>query len=165
MNTTAKKVCLILVRRVSRQWGNSLILGTWLLTAACAKTTEPAVPTISYRGSVELVDEFGQPVTDRSGVTVSVVDRPGVAATTDGAGSFSLQVPQGSQRLSLTKVGYGTYLTPALTVADAPLVASQPITLGQITSTYVTFIRGWEPMNYGEYFRFTGRINLGRVDN
>lgn len=138
----------------------SAVLLTFLM--ACSHNGDspaPSTPTTSYKGNVTLFDEFGNKVSDKSGVIISVVDQPNATATTDATGAFSLAVPQGTRRLNFSKPGYGTYLSSALTVESAPIVAAQSVALGQVSSTYLTYIRSWEKINYGDYYRFMGRIN------
>lgn len=118
-------------------------MGLALLAAACAHRQDapvPQTPTTAYRGSVRLVTEFGAPVADNSNVVVSVADRPDLRSLTDAAGRFALQVPQGTPRLSFTKAGYGPFLSAALAVTMAPIISAQPVTLGQISSTYLTYL-------------------------
>jgi hypothetical protein len=137
-------------------------MGLALLVAACAHRQDapvPQTPTTAYQGSVRLVTEFGAPVANNSNVVVSVADRPDLQTLTDAAGRFALQVPQGAPRLSFTKAGYGPFLSAALAVAAAPIVSAQPVTLGQLSSTYVTYVQGWiyDPVNHNYSLR--GRIN------
>lgn len=133
-----------------------------LLMVACGRGGDAPVPALStpaYQGQVQLVDEFGIKLLDQSGVTVSVVDQPTNQATTDAGGSFTLNMPQGTQRLNFAKTGYGTYLTAPLTVTTAPATLPKPIVLGQISSTYLTYFRDWEVIQFGIYYRFMGRIS------
>lgn len=135
-----------------------------LLATACSQKENP-VPTTPYQGQVMLVDEFGTGITDKSGVTVSVVDQAGSQqTTTDAAGNFTVSVPQGTQRLSFVKAGYGTYLTAPLTITGTAGSLAQPVTLGQSSSTSLTFFRSWDfVVNLGVansgYYQFFGRIS------
>ena len=138
--------------------------GAVLLTllTSCGHSSDspaPTVPTTSYQGNVVLVDEFGNKVADRSGVTVSVVDQLTTMTTTDATGNFTLAVPQGTQRLNFTKAGYGTYLTAPTSISGSGFTAAKSVALGQTASTYLTYFRSWDYIFSGEYYRFMGRIS------
>lgn len=127
--------------------------------SACTKG-DPAAngPRSTYRGSVQLVDEFGNPVPDKGGVAVSVVDHATLNTSTDATGSFQLELPLGSQRLAFTKTGYGTCQTPTLTITASPATAPKAVTLGQLSTTAVIFFRSWDLIDY-DWYRYMGRLN------
>ncbi len=127
--------------------------------SACTKG-DPAAngPHSTYRGSVQLVDEFGKPIPDKGGVVVSVVDHETMNTSTDASGSFQLELPLGAQRLAFAKTGYGTCQTPSLTITASPATAPKAVTLGQLSTTTVTFFRSWELIDY-QWYRYMGRLN------
>lgn len=129
-------------------------------SSACTKQGDSVAdgPHSTYRGEVQLANEFGQLVSDKGGVTVSVVDHESINTSTDAAGSFQLEMPLGTRQLAFTKTGYGTYQTPTFTITASPATASKPVTLGQLSTTAVTYFRGWELVDYS-WYQYSGRLN------
>jgi hypothetical protein len=106
-----------------------------LVFAGCEKE---AAPTSTYTGKVVLHDEFGHPLNDNSGVTVSLYEETSVKTSTAIDGSFSLSgIPMGKYTLKVEKeippVYYGTYYTK-ITVSNPTGTITKPINLGQITN-------------------------------
>ena len=119
---------------------NLIFLLIIISLVACNKE-EDTVTTSSISGKVKLYDD-GNSNLDNNDMTITVEGTsPLLSAKTDQNGDYSIQnVPFGSYTLQFNKTGYGTYkiFNAALTSTGGPLVISETISLGQISTT--TFI-------------------------
>jgi len=116
----------------------NLIFLLIIISLVACKKEEDTVTTSSISGKVKLYDD-GNSNLDNIDMTVTVEGTtPLLSAKTDQNGDYSIQnVPFGSYTLQFNKTGYGTYkiFNAALTSTGGPLVISETISLGQISTT------------------------------
>ncbi len=77
---------------------------------SCEKDSKSA-PTSTLVGVITVVDEFGQAITDRSGVTIGIDGtNPLVKGITNVKDQFTVDsIPPGTYDVSLSKYGFGTF--------------------------------------------------------
>ena len=115
---------------------------SWLATlSACHNDTNqtPTPATGPLQGTVQLWDDKITPLTDHSGVTVTVDDLSSISTSTDASGKYSLaSLPYGLHDLTLSKAGLGSYRLFGVAHNQSVTMTTLPtISLGKIATTSV----------------------------
>ncbi|WP_461136987.1 carboxypeptidase-like regulatory domain-containing protein [Spirosoma lituiforme] len=119
-----------------------IALSCWAIISSCSNDTNqtPTPAGGPLQGTVQLWDDKINPLTDHSGVTVTVDDLSSLSATTDASGKYSLaSLPYGLHDLTLSKGGIGSYRLFGVAHTQSATASTLPtIILGKTATTSVT---------------------------